>query len=35
MGSYALFLHLAHLGTQAIDVTILLARLGLQWVVFE
>lgn len=34
-GSYALFLHLPHLGTQAIDVTILLAGLSFQWIVFK
>lgn len=35
MGSYALLLHLPHLGTQAIDVTVLLAGLGFQWIVFK
>lgn len=35
MGSHALLLHLPHLGTQGIDVTILLAGLGFQWVVFK
>jgi hypothetical protein len=34
-GYYALLLHLPHLITQAIDVTILFAGLGFQWVVFE
>ena len=34
-GSYALLLHLPHLATQAIDVTILFTSLGLQRVVFE
>ena len=34
-GFYALLLHLPHLVTQAIDVTILFAGLSFQWVVFE
>ena len=35
IGSYALLLHLPHLVTQAIDVTILFASLRFQWVVFK
>ena len=35
MSSYALLLHLPHLNTQAIDVTVLLAGLGFQWIVFK
>jgi len=35
IGFYALLLHLPHLATQAIDVTIWFASLRFQWVVFE
>lgn len=35
IGFYALLLHLPHLATQAIDVTILFASLRFQWVVFK
>lgn len=34
-GFNALLLHLPHLVTKAIDITILFASLGLQWVVFK